>query len=123
MSTSQDRGAAGEAAAERFLRRLGYRILERNYSMRGGEIDLIALDRGTIVFVEVKTRSRSDFGSPFEAVGAAKQRRIETAAAHYRVKRRLYGRNFRYDIVAVWWEESGLRCELIRNAFEARRWA
>ena len=63
-------GIDGERAAERFLRRLGYTIVERNYRCPLGEIDLVALDRRTIVFVEVKTLRRAGAASPFDAVDA-----------------------------------------------------
>src|SRR6266446_2987638 len=71
------RGARGEKLACRFLRRNGYKILYRNFRGRsGGEIDIVCRDHDTLVFVEVKTRTREDFGRPLEAVGRDKQRRI-----------------------------------------------
>ena len=69
-------GDRGEREAAKFLRKLGYRILDRQHRDRFGEIDIIALDGRQIVFVEVKTRSSSDAGQPFEAVDATKQRKI-----------------------------------------------
>ena len=74
-------GRWGEEQAMRFLRRHGYRILERNYSCRFGEIDVIAADRTYVVFVEVKTRKNADFAEAKEFVNAAKQRRIQSAAS------------------------------------------
>ena len=74
-------GRWGEEQAVRFLRRHGYRILERNYSCRFGEIDVIATDRTYVVFVEVKTRKNADFAEAKEFVNAAKQRRIQSAAS------------------------------------------
>jgi putative endonuclease len=111
-------GNEGERVAEDFLRRQRYAILERNYRCRSGEIDLIALDGGTVVFVEVKTRTQSDFGNPLEAVDRRKQRRLQRAAQFYVRQHRLENRNARFDAVAVWWEGGQCKCELVRNAFE-----
>src|SRR5262252_9612972 len=71
------RGARGERLACRFLKRSGYKILFRNFRGRtGGEIDIVCRDHDTLVFVEVKTRTREDFGRPIAAVDARKQKRI-----------------------------------------------
>src|SRR4029077_2416089 len=95
-------GVGGEKLAARFLRRQGFRILYRNFRGRqGGEIDLVCRDRDTLVFVEVKTRTREDFGRPLEAVGQKKQRRISLGALAWL---RLLGNPdilFRFDIVEV----------------------
>lgn len=112
-------GAAGERAAERFLRRQRYTIVERNYRTPAGEIDLIALDGPTVVFIEVKTRTGSVYGSPFDAVDAHKQRQIIRAARHFLSAKRLLDRPARFDVVGVWWEHGEPRCELVRNAFDA----
>ncbi|NUN92731.1 MAG: YraN family protein [Verrucomicrobiae bacterium] len=79
----QQRGAAGEAVAERFLRRAGFKILVRRYTCRYGEADLVARDADTLVFVEVKTRRSADFGSPAEAVTPEKQLHLSRVALHY----------------------------------------
>lgn len=112
-------GAAGERAAERFLRQQRYTIVERNYRTPAGEIDLIALDGPTVVFVEVKTRTGSTHGSPFDAVNAHKQRQIVRAAVRFLAAKRLLDRPARFDVVGVWWDGTEPRCELIRNAFDA----
>jgi putative endonuclease len=112
-------GIDGERAAERFLRRHGYSIVERNYRCRLGEVDLIALDRRTVVFVEVKTRRCTRFGSPFDDVDLRKQRQIVRAAECYLDAHRLHDREVRFDVVAVWPDECGsLTCELMQDAFE-----
>ena len=111
-------GAAGERAAEKFLRRQRYTIVERNYRCPSGEVDLIALDHSTVVFVEVKTRTQPGFGSPLEAVDPRKQRQIRRAAQHYLVEKRLHDRDARFDVVGVWWEDGRARCELVKNAFD-----
>lgn len=117
-------GARGEAAAARYLQRLGYKIIARGNRSKWSEIDLIAVDGGTIVFIEVKTRQSQAAGHPAEAVGADKQRRLTRAAIAYLRRHRLLDRPARFDVVAVTWAE-GHRptIEHIKNAFEAAgRW-
>ncbi len=79
----RDTGLRGEAIATKYLRKKGYRILERNYRTPFGEIDIIAEDRGTLVFIEVKTRKADLFGLPEESVTIKKRERIKKAALHY----------------------------------------
>ena len=111
-------GAEGERAAEKFLRRQRYTIVQRNYRCPLGEVDLIALDRSTVVFVEVKTRTQPGFCSPLEAVDLRKQHQIRRAAQHYLSKHRLHDRDARFDVVGVWWDNGRMQCELVKNAFE-----
>ncbi len=111
-------GAHGERAAAKFLRRQRYSIVERNYRCAAGEVDLIALDRSTIVFIEVKTRTQPGCGSPLEAVDHRKQRQVVRAAQYYLAEHRLQNRDVRFDVVGVWWVDGGMHCELIKNAFE-----
>jgi len=94
-------GSAAERAAAEFLRARGYHILERNFRCRGGEIDLIALDGSTLVFVEVKVRRTLSRGAPIEAVTAQKQSRVRAAAQEYLT---FCGRVFhriRFDVISV----------------------
>lgn len=111
-------GSDGEKAAEEFLRRRRYTIVERNYRCRAGEVDLVALDGDTIVFVEVKTRRGEGFGSPLDAVDRRKQRQVYRAAQQFLVEHRLDDRAARFDVVGVWWEGGRVVCELVQNAFE-----
>jgi len=111
-------GTEGERTAEKYLRRQRYAILERNYRCRAGEVDLIALDGYTVVFVEVKTRTQPGFGSPLEAVGPRKQRQIQRAAQFYLSENRLLNRDARFDVVGVSWEGGEVHCELVKNAFD-----
>lgn len=76
-------GKIAENRAEKLLSAAGLRIVQRNYSCRQGEIDIIAQDGNTLVFVEVRSRNRQDFGSAAESITPAKQRRIMAAAKHY----------------------------------------
>lgn len=110
-------GTRGEQAAEAFLRAHRYVILERNYRCRAGEVDLIALDRGMLVFVEVKARRRGSLVSPFDVVDARKQRQIARAAQHYVQRHRLENRVARFDVVGVWYDDDGLSCEHLKDAF------
>jgi putative endonuclease len=94
-------GTAGEVAAARYLTERGYHVLERNFRCRGGEIDLIALDGGTLVFVEVKLRRSLARGSPLEAVTAVKQARVRKAAQQYLgFCGRVFGR-IRFDVICI----------------------
>jgi putative endonuclease len=112
-------GADGERVAEEFLRRRRYTIVERNYRCRAGEVDLVALDGDTVVFVEVKTRRGEGFGSPLEAVDPRKQRQVCRAAQQFLAEKRLQDRVARFDVVGVWWENGRPMCELVRGAFES----
>ena len=114
-------GPAGERYAARFLRRLGYRILALGHRQRLGEIDIIALDGTTIVFVEVKTWSSSSGGDPSEAVDRRKQERLTRAALIYLKKRRLLEHPARFDVVSIIWPDNHTQPETrhFKNAFEA----
>ena len=113
------RGACGEKLACRFLRRNGYKILYRNFKGRsGGEIDVVCRDQDTLVFVEVKTRTREDFGRPIAAVDRQKRKRISRGALNW--LRMLDNPDilFRFDVVEVLvTEDASPRIELIKNAF------
>lgn len=115
-------GRRGEAAAARFLRRRGYKIIARHERLRGGELDLVAVDRDrTLVFVEVKTRESQEAGHPAEAVDLAKQRRLTRLAVTFMKRHGLMECAARFDVVAVTWPESERRplVEHFLNAFEA----
>lgn len=111
-------GKIGEDLACLFLKEHGYQILERNFRIRGGEIDIIALDDKTLVYVEVKTRSGRRFGTPEEAVNAHKIRFLERAAKFYKANRKsLNLPNLeRIDVVAVDISNPKPYFKLIKNA-------
>ncbi len=113
-------GRTGEDRAARFLVSQGYRILERNYSTRSGEIDLIALHQGTVAFIEVKTRSNDAFGAPELAVNHRKQQRMIKAALGYIKFKKLHQVPCRFDVVAIN-TANEQQVELIQNAFEMDR--
>src|SRR5438045_7455567 len=96
------RGVRGEKLACRYLKRNGYKILFRNFRGRsGGEIDVVCRDNDTLVFVEVKTRTREDFGRPLEAVDRAKQKRISRGALAWLRMLENPDILFRFDVVEV----------------------
>jgi putative endonuclease len=111
-------GQRGEEAAVHYLQKCGFKILERNFRCRAGEVDIIAEEKGDLVFVEVKARSSRLFGDPAEAVTSRKQGQISKAALCY-LGDRHRGRAARFDVVTV--RFSGDRVaevEIIRDAFE-----
>jgi putative endonuclease len=111
-------GKEGERIAERFLKKKGYKLVERNYRCAAGEIDLILLDRRVIVFVEVKTRTGHGFGTPLEAVEFRKQRKMIHAAQYFLSAKGLHQREARFDVVGISWPQSEPLVEHIENAFE-----
>lgn len=121
-------GQRGEELAVRYLLDAGYRIIERNYRNRYGEIDIIAQECSrsafftiskVLVFVEVKTRKNDRFSHPAEAVTARKQLQISRVALEYLSQNNLTESDARFDVVAILFPDNGTpRIELIRNAFE-----
>jgi putative endonuclease len=118
--TRQLFGKDGERLAERYLQQKGYKLVERNYRCRGGEVDLIVLDRKVIVFVEVKTRSDHQFGNPLEAVEMRKQRKMIQAAEFFLNEKGLHNREARFDVVGISWLGQQPTVEHIENAFELK---
>jgi putative endonuclease len=110
-------GRRGERAAEKYLRRNGYRIVARNFRVAGAEIDLVAMDGETLVFVEVKTRRSRIAGAPEEAVDERKQTRMRRAAEVFARRYRADEVEMRFDIAAVDASGKRLEIELLRNAF------
>jgi putative endonuclease len=99
--TRQQLGAEGESLACAELERLGYRIIERNYRSRFGELDIVCADGDTVVFVEVKTKTSGDFGDPVEEVTSQKQRQICSMGEEYAMFRCPPDTQCRFDVVAV----------------------
>lgn len=112
-------GARGEAAAAKALRRAGYKIRDRNYATRWGEIDIVADQRDILAFIEVKTRATDGYGAPAEAVHPRKQRRLHRAAQLYVQERDCRDRLCRFDIVSVVWPPDARKPEvtIIADAF------
>lgn len=123
MTDAHQFGRESEAAAERFLTRTGYRIVTRNYRCAGAEIDMIAYDGPTLVFVEVKARRSQRFGSAPESVDRKKQRQLTKAALSYlsRAGGRASELSCRFDLVVIDASPAGRqapsRVEVLRDAF------
>jgi putative endonuclease len=111
-------GKEGERIAEIFLRKKGYKLVERNYRCAAGELDLIMLDQRVIVFVEVKTRTGIRYGTPLEAVEVRKQQKMIYAAQFFLSAKRLSQREARFDVVGISWPGAQPSVEHIENAFE-----
>jgi putative endonuclease len=112
-------GKTGEDLACRELERRGYVIIARRYRLRGGELDIIARDGHTLVFVEVKARIGHDFGEAAEAVTVPKQRRIAQLALQYVARSRSHDCPCRFDVVAIHLDAGRPVIEVFQNAFDA----
>lgn len=108
----------GEEEAVGLLKTNGYKILARNYKTRFGEIDIIAQDNGVISFIEVKTRNTNHFGSAFEAVSWAKQRKIAKVALSFLKEKNLLDRKARFDVVSIDTSAKAPKLALLKDAFE-----
>ena len=111
-------GKEGEKLAVKFLKKSGYKIIEKNYRSKLGEIDIIAKEKGAIVFVEVKARRSNRFGDPKWAVTPKKQKKISMVALHYLKSKNQTRQKARFDVVAIRLTSGGPRIEIVKNAFE-----
>lgn len=111
-------GRKGEEKALRFLKKKGYRIIERNYVCKLGEMDLIAKEKDTLVFIEVKTRTSMAFGPPQLAVTPFKQRQLSKVALNFLKEKKVEDVKARFDVVAILLPPEKEEIELIRNAFD-----
>ena len=111
-------GKEGEKLASDFLKRQGYKILHLNYKTKLGEIDIIACDKDTLCFIEVKTRQSDKFGLPQEAVSWRKQAQVSKSALIYLKENKLMDKKARFDVVSVLSSDKGFEFNLIKNAFE-----
>lgn len=115
---SYEQGIKGEEVAAKYLIQQGYRITERNYHSQQGEVDIIARDGNTLVFVEVKNYSFRSYGSPLGAVRKSKRESIVHAARTYLLKNKIHNVDCRFDVVAIYRRANGSRrVELFKNAF------
>ena len=111
-------GIKGEDLAAKFLRKKGYRIVDRNFKTPIGEIDIVAEDGETLVFVEVKTRCGDAFGHPFEAVDARKRVKLRKVALYYLKNRRRNDAPSRFDVLSIRAKSGKEEIEHIIDAFE-----
>ena len=117
MGITTDIGNNYETVAAEFLTKLGYKIIEKNYRVKVGEIDIIASEKKTIVFVEVKFRKNNNYGNPYEFVTTQKQQKIIKAALLY-IKQHKLKTDFRFDVISI----CNDKIEHIKNAFSANRY-
>ena len=119
----RETGMLGENIACDFLGKNGYHIIEKNYRCPGGEIDIIARQEDTLVFVEVRTKTNRRFGTPEESITPTKMERLRTVAAHYGQNRSNLPASWRIDVVAIQMDSRGKvsRIEIIENAVEETR--
>jgi putative endonuclease len=118
LNKRQKFGEKGEAIAVRHLKKNGYKIIETNYRNKLGEIDIIAQDKDTIVFAEVKTRRSVQFGNPKQAVTIQKQKKISMVALCYLKATGQSTARARFDVVGVISNRDKPQVEIIKNAFE-----
>lgn len=115
--TTRQAGQCGEEQAAQFLARQGYKILDRNFSTAQGELDIIAQDQCTLVFIEVKMRASQAFGGPLLAVTPAKQKRMALAAMQYLKAKSPKFDSIRFDVICI----LPTSLEHIKNAFQPAR--
>lgn len=115
-------GNLGEEAAVKAIKKQGYKVIERNYRTKMGEIDIIARDGEYTCFIEVRLRKNNDFGSPADTIDINKQRKIIRTAQYYAVTKKIYDTPMRFDAVLINADAKGgkltnIKTEIIKNAF------
>ncbi len=118
MNRQQLFGKKSESEAISYLKKNGYKILEKNFRTRFGEIDIIAIEKDVIVFVEVKSRKSLNYGHPKESVDFRKQQKISKVALYYLKKNNLFDCSARFDVITIRSFGKNNEIELIRNGFE-----
>ena len=118
QNKQQKFGEKGESLAAWYLKKNGYKIIEKNYRTQLGEIDIIAKEKKTIVFVEVKARRSTRFGNPKWAVTPKKQRKISMVALYYLKTTNQINTKARFDVVAITSNQDQPQIEIVKNAFE-----
>jgi len=113
LASKQEEGREGEKRAENTLKRAGYKIIEKNFRSRFGEIDIVAEENGCLVFVEVKKRNTPNFGDPFNAINARKRQHLIKCAMFYLKSHNSFNRKTRFDVVGI----EGEQVKIIKNAF------
>ena len=117
-SKDQQFGKESESEAARLLKKKGYKIIGQNYRTKLGEIDIIAKEKDTIVFVEVKSRKSASYGNPKYAVTPKKMRKISMVALYFLKVTNQSGSKARFDVVSIGPGEENQEIEIIKNAFE-----
>lgn len=102
MNNNQLLGKLGEDNAVKYLKKNGYKIIQRNYRCKFGEIDIIAQKKHVLVFIEVKTRQTINFGHPIEAITTTKQKHIYKTATHFLLNNKITYKDVRFDAIEVY---------------------
>ena len=118
-SKAQITGKLGEDAAAIYIEENGFVILDKNYRVKNAEIDIIAKDKDTIAFIEVKTRKTLKKGFPAESVNYTKQKKIISAASYYIRENNINNTRLRFDVIEVFDKNGSYEFNLIKNAFQA----
>lgn len=118
MYINQEIGKLGEDIAVNYLKQKGYKILDRNFECRQGELDIIALDKKEIVFIEVKTRTSNKYGIPSEAVNKIKQKHMLQTIKFYLYIRNLSDEFVRIDVIEVYIKDNVYRVNHIKQAID-----
>jgi len=118
LNSRQQFGKTGESIAVKELTTLGYTILEKNFRAKPGEIDIIAKDKETIVFVEVKARRTKSFGNAKYSITPGKQRKISMTALIYLKQKSMMKKKARFDVIIIHPDNSNRAVEIIKNAFD-----
>ena len=118
MYIKQEIGKLGEDIAVNYLKQKGYKILDRNFECRQGELDIIALDKNEIVFIEVKARTSNRYGTPSEAVNKIKQKHMLQTIKYYLYIRNLSGEFVRIDVIEVYIKDNVYKVNHIKQALE-----
>lgn len=118
MYIKQEIGKLGEDIAVNYLKQKGYKILDRNFECRQGELDIIAKDKNEIVFIEVKTRTSNRYGTPSEAVNKIKQKHMLQTIKYYLYTRNLNDEFVRIDVIEVYIRDNLYKVNHIKQALE-----
>ena len=117
FKNNKELGSWGEKRASEYLIENGYVIIESNYRTNMGEIDIIALNKDFLVFVEVKTRRNSFFGPPQAAVGYSKQKKIKNIALYYLLNSEYRKYDLRFDVISILYSNEEIKIEHFKNCF------
>ena len=115
MYIHHETGKIGEDLAAKYLQQLDYRIIERNFVAKQGEIDIIARDKQELVFIEVKTRTNTLYGKPVEAVNEPKQKHLIGTAKYYLYSKHLENEFVRFDVIEVYLRQNSYRVNHIKQ--------
>ena len=118
MYIKQEIGKLGEDIATHYLKQKGYKILDRNFESRQGELDIVALDKKEIVFIEVKTRTSNKFGTPSESINKIKQKHMLQTIKYYLYIRKLSNEFVRIDVIEVYVKDNVYKVNHIKQALE-----